>query len=163
MTMWTLMMKDHQIQPSSDLQASLDDGDNNFAGGVIVFYLVGNHRYGSMRQSYTFPEENVGFIRMPTFKGEKYGPANVQTRGLCLWSNSKVRDQTWGYGRFMITPWADEQMAIGGELIPIRKTVGASPAFKNLPPKLAHLKLLSEAVAEWGYQEFLLLILFNPH
>jgi multiple sugar transport system substrate-binding protein len=163
MTMWTSMMKEHQIQPPSDLQASLDDGDNNFAGGVIASYLVGNHRYGSMRQNYTFPEENAGFIRMPTFKGEKYGPANVQTRGLTLWSNSKVKDQTWTYGHFMITPWADEKMAIGGELIPIRKTVGASPAFKNLPPKLAHLKLLSEAVGEWGYQEFSPPIPFGPH
>ena len=79
------------------------------------------------------------------------------------WSNSKVRDQTWAYGHFMITPWADEKMAIGGELIPIRKTVGASPAFKNLPPKLSHLKLLSEAVGEWGYQEFSPPIPYGPH
>ncbi len=163
MSMWTSMMKEHQMQPPSDLQASLDDGDNNFAGGVIASYLVGNHRYGSMRQNYTFPEENVGFIRMPTFKGEKYGPANVQTRGLTLWSGSKVKDQTSAYGYFMITPWADEKMAIGGELIPIRKTVGASPAFKNLPPKLGHLKLLSEAVSEWGYSEFQPPIPYAPH
>jgi ABC-type glycerol-3-phosphate transport system substrate-binding protein len=163
MAMWTSMMKEHQIQPTSDLQASLDDGDNNFAGGVVASYLVGNHRYGSMRANYTFPEENTGLMRMPTFKGEKYGPANVQTRGLTLWSGSKVKDQVWAYGEFLVTPWADLKMALGGELIPIRKSVGASPDFKNLPPKLSHLKLLSDAVADWGYSALSAPVPYDAH
>jgi multiple sugar transport system substrate-binding protein len=163
MAMWASMMKEHQIQPRSDLQASLDDGDNNFAGGVTASYLVGNHRYGSMRQNYTFPESNAGFIRMPTFKGEKYGPANVQTRGLALWSGTKVKDQVWSYGEFLVTPWSDLKMAIGGELIPIRKSVGASSEFKNLPPTHAHLKLLSEAVSEWGYSDLSAPVPYAPH
>jgi ABC-type glycerol-3-phosphate transport system substrate-binding protein len=163
MAMWTSMMKEHQIQPPSDLQASLDDSDNNFAGGVYGSYLVGNHRYGGMREHYTFPEENAGFIRMPTFKGDKYGPANVQTRGLTLWSKSKVADQVWSYGEYMVNPWSDLKMAIGGELIPIRKSVGASNDFKNLPPKLAHLKLLADATADWGYSDPLSPVPYGPH
>jgi multiple sugar transport system substrate-binding protein len=163
MGMWTSMMKEHQVQPPSDLQASLDDGDNNFAAGVIASYLVGNHRYGSMRQNYQFPEESAAFIRMPTFSGEKYGPANIQTRGLTLWSGTKAKDQSVAYARHLITPWADAKMAIGGELIPIRKSVGGSDEFKNLPPKLAHLKFLSEATAEWGYAEPPTPVPYQPH
>lgn len=151
MAMWTSMMKEHQIQPPSDLQASLDDGDNNFAAGVTASYLVGNHRYGSMRANFTFPEDQVGFLRMPTFKGDKYGPTEVDTRGLTLWSGSKVPDQTWAYAEMLVSPWADLKMSIGGELIPIRKSVSQSSEFKNLPPHLSHLTLLSNAVAEWGY------------
>jgi ABC-type glycerol-3-phosphate transport system substrate-binding protein len=163
MAMWTSMMKEHQIQPPSDLQASLDDGDNNFAAGVTASYLVGNHRYGSMRANYTFPEEQVGFLRMPTFKGDKYGPTEVDTRGLTLWSGSKVPDQTWAYAETLVTPWADLKMAIGGELIPIRKSVAESADFKNLPPHLAHLNLLAQAVSEWGYSLVPSPVPFTPH
>jgi multiple sugar transport system substrate-binding protein len=151
MAMWSSMMKEHQIQPPSDLQASLDDGDNNFAAGVTASYLVGNHRYGGMRANYQFPESSVAFLRMPTFKGDKFGPTEADTRGLTLWSGSKVQDQTWAYAETLVAPWADLKMALGGELIPIRKSVGQSPEFKNLPPHLAHLTLLSNAVSEWGY------------
>jgi ABC-type glycerol-3-phosphate transport system substrate-binding protein len=163
MAMWTAMMKEQQIQPPSDLQASLDDSDNNFAGGVYGSYLVGAHRYGGMRQNYTFPEENVGFLRMPTFKGEKYGPANVETRGLCLWSGSKVADQNWAYAEFLVSPWADGKMALGGELIPTRKSVAQTPEFKNLPARLSHLNLLSQAVADWGYSNPQAPVPYAPH
>ena len=74
-----------------------------------------------------------------------------------------VADQTWAYGEFLVSPWADGKMALGGELIPTRKSVAQTPEFKNLPARLSHLNLLSQAVADWGYSNPQAPVPYAPH
>ena len=161
--MWADLMKTHKIQSPQDLLANLDDTDNNFAGGVYASYLVGNHRYGSMRQKYTFPAENALLVRMPTFKGDRFGPANIEQRGLFMWSGSKVKEESWR----VLDVMGDREAAVVtgtvGELIPWRKSAAEHPDFVNLAPKDAHLKMLLQAISEWGYSALTSPVPYNEH